>query len=141
MQRQRDERGRFLPGHVISKGNRGNRNSKYGNQNARKHGLFSKQLFSQKIIGDDLILIAIHKGVAVRFFKGEWINHGDGFTILGEKAVYAQQVLGLSFKPVIVSGEFNHAELDPVEFMESSVIIKPRDMRTTLMHCIERLYQ
>lgn len=141
MQRQRDERGRFLTGHSISKGNRGNRRAKYGNQNARKHGLFSKQLFGQEIIGDDLILIAIHKGVAVRFFKGEWINHGDGFTILGEKAIHAQQLLGWNFKQVKVNGDFIDNKFNPDEFIERSVIVKPRGIENTLNGAINKLYQ
>lgn len=140
MPRQRDERGRFLPGHTISKGNRGNGHSKYGNQNARKHGMNSRQLFSQKIIGDDLILIALHKGLAIRFFKGEWIDHGDGFTILGEKAIHAQQVLGWNLKPVKVSGEFEHRQFDLKEFMEHSVILKPRGLQGTLNQVINDLY-
>lgn len=34
--------GQFLPGNQIAKGNKGNTNAKWGNQNALKHGLFAK---------------------------------------------------------------------------------------------------
>ncbi|TWS94568.1 hypothetical protein [Streptococcus sp. sy018] len=36
---ERDSRGRFLPGNQVAKGNKGNRQPKYGNKNALKHGL------------------------------------------------------------------------------------------------------
>ena len=36
---ERDSLGRFLPGNQVAKGNRGNRQPKYGNKNAFKHGL------------------------------------------------------------------------------------------------------
>ena len=35
MQRQRDERGRFVRGNTVAVGNKGNRHSKYGNENAK----------------------------------------------------------------------------------------------------------
>ena len=39
---ERDVRGRFLPGNQVARGNRGNRQPKYGNNNAMKHGLYSQ---------------------------------------------------------------------------------------------------
>lgn len=36
----RDRFGRFLPGNQVAVGNRGNREPKYGNNNAMKHGLY-----------------------------------------------------------------------------------------------------
>lgn len=42
----RDERGRFLPGNRESVGNKGNRRPKWGNQNARVHGLYSRAWFN-----------------------------------------------------------------------------------------------
>lgn len=123
MQKQRDARGRFVRGHTISVGNKGNRTPKYGNQNAKKFGFHSKAYFGQKIIGDDLILIALHKGLAVRFTKSEWINHGDGFTILGEKAVYVQENLRMPLKRVKVPTTFDYPEQGQQE-IEADVIRK-----------------
>ncbi|WP_225340644.1 hypothetical protein [Lysinibacillus capsici] len=102
---QRDTKGRFLPGNTIAKGNSGNTKPKYGNQNAKKHGLFSKVLHGQEIVGDDLILYAFHKGIAIRFYKGEWQDHGDGFTIFGDKAEKAASLLGMSFEKVMIKSE------------------------------------
>lgn len=42
MVKQRDELGRFVKGNTVAKGNKGNTNAKWGNQNALKHGLFAK---------------------------------------------------------------------------------------------------
>lgn len=39
---ERDVRGRFLPGNQVARGNRGNRQPKYGNNNAMKHGLYNR---------------------------------------------------------------------------------------------------
>ncbi|QPR68594.1 hypothetical protein I6G82_02885 [Lysinibacillus macroides] len=100
MKAQRDGRGRFLPGNTESIGNKGNTHPKYGNQNARKHGFFSKVVHGQRIEGDDLILTAYHKGVAIRFLKGEWELLEDGFIIIGPKAEAASHLLGLPLKKV-----------------------------------------
>ena len=100
MQRQRDERGRFLRGNTVSVGNRGNHYAKYGNANAKKHGMHSKLLFAQQIVDNELILHAIHRGVSIRFYAGEWINEGDSFIILGEKGELAKELLGMQFKRV-----------------------------------------
>lgn len=102
MQRQRDELGRFVIGNTVAVGNKGNCYAKYGNKNAKKHGLFEKVLHGQEIVGDDLILYAFHKGIAIRFYKGEWQDHGDGFTIFGDKAERAASLLGMQFKRVKV---------------------------------------
>lgn len=40
--KQRDERGYFLPGNTVAVGNKGNRNPKFGNQNAIVHGLYGR---------------------------------------------------------------------------------------------------
>ncbi|GEM_PF-1938973 len=102
MLRQRDERGRFVRGNTVAVGNKGNRHSKYGNENAKKHGMYSKLLFAQEIVGDELILHAFHKGVSIRFYEGEWINNRDSFIILGEKGEQAKELLGMPFKRVKV---------------------------------------
>lgn len=102
---QRDAKGRFLPGNTAAQGNRGNIKPKYGNQNAKKHGLFAKVLHGQEIVGDDLILYAFHKGIAIRFYKGEWRDQGDGFTIFGDKAEKAASLLGMQFERVRLRGK------------------------------------
>lgn len=56
MVKQRDELGRFLRGNTVAKGNKGNTNAKWGNQNALKHGLFSKSHRSIYEIRKDGIL-------------------------------------------------------------------------------------
>lgn len=38
----RDKLGRFAPGNQIAVGNQGNRNPKWGNRNAVKHGFYEK---------------------------------------------------------------------------------------------------
>lgn len=38
----RDKLGRFAPGNQIAVGNKGNRNPKWGNKNAVKHGFYEK---------------------------------------------------------------------------------------------------
>lgn len=50
MTSQRDENGRFVKGNTVAKGNIGNTKSKWGNQNAFKHGKYSyyKGLFYNK---------------------------------------------------------------------------------------------
>lgn len=47
---QRDANGRFVKGNSVAKGNKGNTKSKWGNQNALKHGKYSyyKGLFYNK---------------------------------------------------------------------------------------------
>lgn len=39
---ERDARGRFLPGNQVARGNRRNRQPKYGNNNAMQHGLYNR---------------------------------------------------------------------------------------------------
>lgn len=41
MKKQRDELGRFVKGNTAAKGNKGNTNAKWGNQNALIHGLYA----------------------------------------------------------------------------------------------------
>lgn len=53
MVKQRDELGRFVKGNTVAKGNKGNTNSKWGNQNALKHGLYARTYnYTYKILED-----------------------------------------------------------------------------------------
>lgn len=57
--------GRFLPGNKASVGNRGNRNPKWGNKNALKHGFFADNQLA-KINENGELEIFTSRGVAYR---------------------------------------------------------------------------
>lgn len=58
MKRQRDELGRFVKGNTVARGNKGNRQPKYGNQNALKHGLYARTyLYYIKRLDDGSLLL------------------------------------------------------------------------------------
>ncbi len=81
-----------------------------------------------------MILYALHKGIAVRFFKGEWVLDGEGFIIFGDKAIYAKDLLGMQFKRVVVTNDIEPMEMDIEDFLKSSVIILS-DLREMKVRC------
>lgn len=65
MKTSRDRLGRFAPGNQYAVGNRGNRNPKWGNRNAVKHG-FYERLTIFYVDTDGWLRIRALKGVPVR---------------------------------------------------------------------------
>ncbi|GAB3797485.1 hypothetical protein [Virgibacillus kimchii] len=72
---QRDNRGRFLPGNQMAKGNKGNTKPKTGNRNAVKHGFFEK-LPVTKLRDDGTLYIS--NGVSAFTIKEEGFYIDDG---------------------------------------------------------------
>ncbi|WP_139490650.1 hypothetical protein [Brevibacillus dissolubilis] len=69
MKRERDEMGRFAPGHSISKGNRGNHRPKWGSKNRRKYGKQAKP--TELLICPDTHQLAVFRWTGkeiMRFF-------------------------------------------------------------------------
>lgn len=72
---ERDARGRFLPGNQVARGNRGNRQPKYGNNNAMKHGLYNRYtgLLSSRKGG-----VSIYKnGAYLGTLSGKYFHHSE----------------------------------------------------------------
>jgi hypothetical protein len=69
--------GRFLPGNQTAVGNRGNRKPKWGNKNAKKHGLFSTFVFPR--ILDDGRLLLYKKGYDPIVISPEGFIIDDGY--------------------------------------------------------------
>lgn len=80
--------GRFLPGNKAAAGNRGNRNPKWGNKNAVRHGLFT-EVFIPHLDkdGEHLLLTSQHRRFRLNpgYFKiadGRIWIHDDAVPLL-----------------------------------------------------------
>lgn len=84
--RGRDTRGRFIKGNTIAKGNKGNTESKWGNQNALKHGIYSRYKGLNYIKGFVYVIVNNYS-VGVLSPKDYVINDGYGT----EKIIYIKR--------------------------------------------------
>ena len=94
MDQQRDELGRFLEGNTVAVGNKGNENSKWGNKNAFKHGLYS---ITDPIVflsrDKTELIVALDNNYTVRFTPDEWSRDEFGnIGIYGRKAKFLEAI-------------------------------------------------
>jgi uncharacterized protein YjcR len=73
---ERDEKGRFLPGNKAAKGNKGNRNPKWNNKNAVKHGFYQDFILAK--LREDGNLHLIKRGSSVVVGPTGYIREEDG---------------------------------------------------------------
>lgn len=90
-QQQRDKRGRFVKGNTVSVSNKGNTYPKWGNSNAKKHGLHAAHF--PPVIKKGNLYVYISRVSAVVFRKGEWKRNDNGrIQIFGEKVLFLQSI-------------------------------------------------
>ena len=79
----RNELGRFAPGNQIAAGNQGNRNSKWGNQNAVTHGLHAKMIDIISVDPDEWLNIGMINGkhVGIRIHPDAYKKDEEGVHI------------------------------------------------------------
>ncbi|MGG4462630.1 hypothetical protein ABEO79_00235 [Micromonospora provocatoris] len=76
---QRDQAtGRFMKGNTASIGNKGNRNPKWGNKNAVKHGLYETVILPKILDNGNLSLIKMNP---IKGFISGYILHSSTFHI------------------------------------------------------------
>ncbi|MED1489182.1 MULTISPECIES: hypothetical protein [Bacillus] len=85
--------GRFLPGNKAAVGNRGNRNPKWGNKNALKHGFYGK-VSLWKVQNDGNLRISQSGGLAVIIKPGGFIKDKDGSIMLRNDIVEKLREMG-----------------------------------------------
>lgn len=72
--------GKFIQGNKVAIGNRGNRLSKWGNENARKHGLFART--GHFIRGDKLVMF--NSKYFLVFYSGQYEVISDGRIVFSD---------------------------------------------------------
>ena len=104
---ERDARGRFLPGNQVARGNRGNRQPKYGNNNAMKHGLYNR--YTGLLPSRSGSLSIYKNGVYLGFLRKEYFYTTDkGEIMVDVKAV--QRLIDVYGLPESTFGEPEYVE-------------------------------
>lgn len=95
MRKQRDEKGRFLPGNQVALRNKGNQSPKYGNQNAKKHGFYSKSNFTIRFQVDGSICVYTLAGFTYLVQREEWARDESGRIWIADEAAENLKRIGV----------------------------------------------